>query len=66
VLLLVIIVLLIDAGFIALYLLTPIRSASGPLKLGYTVLWTGVTLIAVLRRLGRIRALRFHRPGRTR
>jgi hypothetical protein len=57
-LLLVVIVLLIDAGFIALYLLTPLHSATGPLKLGYTVLWPAVTLIAVPWGLGRSRALR--------
>jgi hypothetical protein len=65
-LLLVAIVLLIDGGFIAVYLLTPLRSATGMLKLGYTGLWTGVTLIVVLRGLGRIRALRLQPPGRTR
>ena len=62
-LLLVIVVLLIDAGFILLYRLTPLRSASGTLKLGYTALWTGVLLVAVLRGLGRIRAIRTGRSG---
>lgn len=65
-LLLVLIVLLIDGGFVALYLLTPLRWAGGTLKLGYTVLWTGVTLLVVLRGLGRIRALRMGRRGQPR
>jgi len=64
-LLLVAIVLLIDGGFIAVYLLTPLRSATGTLKLSYTVLWTGVTLIVVLRGLRRLRARRLQPPGRT-
>jgi hypothetical protein len=64
--LLVLIVLLIDAGFIALYLLTPLRGAGGTLKLGYIVLWTGITLLVVLRGLGRIRALRVGRRGQPR
>ena len=62
-LLLIVIVLLIDGGFIALYRLTPLRSASGTLKLGYTGLWTGVILLVVLRGLTRIRALRLRRGG---
>jgi hypothetical protein len=65
-LLLVLIVLLIDAGFVALYLLTPLRWAGGTLKLGYTALWTGITLLVVLRGLGRIRALRVGRRGQPR
>jgi hypothetical protein len=65
-LLLVVVVLLVDGGFIALDRLTPLRSASGALKLGYTALWTGVILAVVLRGLLRIRALRVHRTGRTR
>jgi hypothetical protein len=60
---LVLIVLLIDGGFVALYLLTPLRWARGTLKLGYTVLWTGVTLLVVLRGLGRVRALRWDGAG---
>jgi hypothetical protein len=31
------------------------------LKLGYTILWTAVTLLVVLRALGRIRAVRLRR-----
>jgi hypothetical protein len=65
-LLLLVAIVLIDGGFIAVHLLTPLGSATGTLKLGYTVLWTGVTLGDVLRRPGRIRALRLQPPGRTR
>jgi hypothetical protein len=61
---LVVVVLLIEAGFIALDLLTPLRSASAIVKLGYTALWTGVTLVAVLRGLARMRAIRRRGPGR--
>ena len=50
--------LLVDGVFILLYRLTPLRSASGALKLGYTALWSGVIFIVVLRGLLRIRALR--------
>jgi hypothetical protein len=57
---------LIEAGFIALDLLTPLRSASAAVKLGYTALWTGVTLVAVLRGLGRMRAIRLQGPERPR
>jgi hypothetical protein len=63
---LVVVVLLIEAGFIALDLLTPLRSASATVKLGYTALWTGVTLVAVLRGLGRMRAIRLRGSARPR
>ncbi|MFL5496123.1 MAG: hypothetical protein ACJ8DJ_09435 [Gemmatimonadales bacterium] len=65
-LLLVVVVLLVDGGFIALDRLTPLRSASGTLKLGYTALWTVVILLVVLRGLLRIRALRGRPTGRPR
>lgn len=58
------VVLLIDAGFIALALLTPLRSATPAIKLAYTALWTGVTLFAVIRGLSRIRAIRQQGTGR--
>jgi hypothetical protein len=52
-LLLVAILLLIDGRFIAVQRLTPLRAATGLLKPGSTVLWTGVMLGVVLRGLGR-------------
>jgi hypothetical protein len=61
-----VVVLLIEAGFIALDLLTPLRSASVSMKLGYTALWTCVTLVAVLRGLGRMRAIQLRGSERTR
>jgi hypothetical protein len=57
------VVLLIDAGFMGLALLTPLRSAAPAIKLGYTALWTGVTLLAVIRGLGRIRSVRRQGPA---
>jgi hypothetical protein len=35
-------------------------------KLGYTTLWTGVTLVALLRGLGRMRAMRLRGSTRPR
>jgi hypothetical protein len=65
VLLLVVLVLLVDAAFVVVYYLADLRRAGGALKLGYTALWTGVTLIVVLRSLTRIRTerIRRRRPG---
>ncbi len=50
-------VLVVDALFIAGYLLFRLAAAD-PLKVGYTVAWTVVTLLVVLRGLTRIRSLR--------
>jgi hypothetical protein len=63
---LIVVVLLVDGVFILVYRLTPLHSASGMLKLGYTVLWTGVILVLVLRGLLGIRALRVRRALRPR
>ena len=51
-------VLLVDGVFIACYYAAGLRAASGNVRLGYTVLWTVVTLAIVLRSLGRIRSTR--------
>jgi len=51
-------VLLVDGIFIALYYLLQIPAAPPSIRLGYTVLWTALTLVVVLRALGRIRRLR--------
>ena len=65
VLILVGLVLAVDAAFIAVYYLANLSRASGALKLGYTALWTGATLLVVLRGLARIRAerIRLRRAG---
>lgn len=58
VLALVLLVVLIDAAFIAVYVGARLAWAGSGLKVGFTVLWTVVTLLVVLRSLGRIRATR--------
>ena len=55
---LVLLVVLIDAAFIAAYVGARLAWAGNGLKVGFTVLWTLVTLLVVLRSLGRIRAAR--------
>jgi hypothetical protein len=52
------IVLLVDAVFIGTYFLAGIQRSSGGAKLAFTVAWTAVTLLVVLRGLTRIRSLR--------
>jgi hypothetical protein len=51
-------VLVVDALFIAGYLLFHLAAAGDPVKIGYTAAWTVVTLLVVLRALTRIRSLR--------
>jgi len=58
VLALVFLVVLIDAAFIGVYVGTRLAWAGSGLKVGFTILWTVVTLLVVLRSLGRIRAAR--------
>lgn len=58
VLALVFLVVLIDAAFIAVYVGARLAWAGSGLKVGFTILWTVVTLLVVLRSLGRIRAAR--------
>jgi hypothetical protein len=55
---LVALVLLVDGVFIGLYYLLGLAAARHGLKPAYTLLWTAVTLLIVLRGLGRIRAAR--------
>lgn len=55
---LVAVVVLVDAAFIGLYVALHLASADGPRRLGFTLLWTVVTLVVVLRSLGRVRAAR--------
>lgn len=51
-------VLAVHAVFAAAYYLAGPRRLTGGLRLGFTLLWTGATLLVVLRGLGRIRARR--------
>ena len=51
-------VLLVDALFIAAYFLFHLDAAGDGAKMGYTAVWTVVTLLVVLRGLTRIRFLR--------
>jgi hypothetical protein len=62
VLVLVVLVVLVEAGFACLAVLTGLRHGSAALKLGFTIAWTIVTLVVVLRGLTRIRAARQRRP----
>jgi hypothetical protein len=50
--------LLVDAVFIGVHYAAGLRTASGDVRVGYTVLWTAVTLVVALRGLRRIRAAR--------
>jgi len=51
-------VLIVDVAFVGIYFAAGVGRASGDLKLGYAVVWTGVTLAVALRSLGRIRSAR--------
>jgi hypothetical protein len=55
---LVVLVLVVDGVFIGGYFAAGLVRASAAAKLGYTAVWTLVTLVVVLRGLTRIRALR--------
>jgi hypothetical protein len=55
---LVLAVILVDAVFVAMYFLADIQVASDTVKLGFTTLWTVVTLAIVIRSLSRIRSAR--------
>jgi hypothetical protein len=57
-LLLVGLVLLVDAVFVAAYYLGHLRRLSDPAKVAFTVVWTLVTLAVVIRGLSRIRKAR--------
>ena len=57
-------VLFVDAIFIGTYFLADLRTTTNTAKVGFTVVWTLVTLGVVLRGLSRIRRLRLeHRGG---
>jgi hypothetical protein len=55
---LVVLVLLVDGLFIAGYFAAGLVRASTATKVGFTAVWTLVTMVVVLRGLGRIRAIR--------
>ena len=61
VLILVGLVVMIDVVFIAAYFLGGIDRSSGQMKLLFTVVWTVITLVVVLRGLLRIRRARVPR-----
>lgn len=61
VLVLVALVLAVDAAFVGLYYLAGLSRAGAPVKLAFTAGWTVVSLVVVLRGLGRIRAERARR-----
>lgn len=61
VLALVLLVLLVDAIFVAAYFLGGFRDASDAGKLVFTTGWTVVTLAVVIRGLARVRSARLNR-----
>jgi hypothetical protein len=61
VLALVLLVLLVDAIFVAAYFLGGFRGASDAGKLAFTTGWTVVTLAVVIRGLARVRSARLNR-----
>ncbi len=61
VLILVGLVLVVDAAFIAGYYLAGVGRATNGVKVGYTILWTAAILLVVLRSLARVRAERIRR-----
>ena len=61
-LLLVLAVVVVDALFIAGFFLFRLHAAGNAAKIGYIAAWTIVTLLVVLRALGRIRAFRATAP----
>ena len=60
---LVLVVLVLDALFIAIYFLARLQHASSQVKVAFTVVWTLATLAVVIRGLSRIRTARTHRKS---
>jgi hypothetical protein len=58
VLTLVLLVVAVDAAFIALYYAAGLAHAGGGLKLAFTIVWTLATLAVVIRGLRRVSAAR--------
>lgn len=61
VLTLVALILTVDVVFVAAYFLAGIRGAPAAGKLAFTVLWTVVVLLVVIRGLSRVRSTRLRR-----
>lgn len=57
---LVVAVIAVDAIFVGAYFVGRVGSASDPLKLGFTAVWTLVTLGVVIRGLTRVRRARLN------
>lgn len=55
-------VVAVDALFIAAYFGAGIERASDSLKVAFTVVWTVINLVVVIRGLTRIRTARVNRP----
>jgi len=64
-LVLVALVLVVDALFIAVYFGAGTERASDSVKIAFTVVWTAINLIVVIRGLSRIRSARVNRPDRS-
>jgi hypothetical protein len=62
VLLLVAMVLVVDLVFVAAYFAARLQTSSDSVKLGFTALWTLVTLGVVIRGLTRLRKTRINPP----
>jgi len=60
---LIVAVLLVDAVFIAAFLLGRVDLASDSVKIGFTALWTLATLAVVIRGLARVRSVRFRQSS---
>ena len=60
---LIVAVLLVDAVFIVAFFVGRVRLASDSVKIGFTVLWTLVTLAVVIRGLARVRSVRFRQSS---
>jgi hypothetical protein len=56
------VVLLVDALFVAVYFLGNLRTVSDPAKLAFTAIWTLVTLAVVVRGFLRVRRARLIAP----
>ena len=62
VLLLLVLVLVLDAVFVAIYFMGNVRGASDPAKVVFTAVWTLAILVVAIRGLSRIRSARLHKP----
>ena len=61
---LLLLVVAVDAVFIAVYFMAGLLNASSGAKLTFTVVWTFITLAVVIRGLSRIRMVRGRRKPR--